>query len=278
MKKLIILLFWLPLVFFSQEEFSFELYFEDALGNKDTLVLGYDPLATDSIDVAFGEVNIVNQPWDSVFEARALNLTWNSNGLVFDSIINSSKKQISKHSSDIIIGVKTSNISDVTMTWNNQDFNYQSLHNYSYFSFPNDVVTPPNFIFLNDNQEYTMCANGFCDLAELNIDSETIHYFMLNFSDTNVLSSRELFFNKNQIIFPNPINKCANNGEISIIGLKVNEIVKAIIYDEMGKVILNIDANGLENGKLDVSTLSSGLYFIQLINGSNSEVIKLIVN
>ena len=54
----------------SAQEFSFELYFEDALGNRDTLVLGYDPLATDSIDVAFGEENIIAQPWDSVFEVR----------------------------------------------------------------------------------------------------------------------------------------------------------------------------------------------------------------
>ena len=54
----------------SQEEFSFPMIFEDAVGNKDTIVVGYDSLATDSIDTAFGEVDIVNQPWDSTFEVR----------------------------------------------------------------------------------------------------------------------------------------------------------------------------------------------------------------
>ena len=62
-------MFFLPLIS-SAQEFSFELYFEDALWNRDTLVFGYDPLATDSIDVAFGEENIITQPWDSVFEVR----------------------------------------------------------------------------------------------------------------------------------------------------------------------------------------------------------------
>lgn len=69
MKQLFFFLFFLPMIT-SAQEFSFELYFEDALGNRDTLVLGYDPLATDSIDIAFGEENIIAQPWDSVFEVR----------------------------------------------------------------------------------------------------------------------------------------------------------------------------------------------------------------
>jgi len=39
-----ILILFLPLSLIGQE-FSFSMYFEDAVGNKDTLVLGYDPAA-----------------------------------------------------------------------------------------------------------------------------------------------------------------------------------------------------------------------------------------
>ena len=70
MKNLIFLLLFFPLIGLSQPEFSFDLYFEDALGNRDTVTIGYDPQATDGIDAQFGEENIISQPWDSVFEVR----------------------------------------------------------------------------------------------------------------------------------------------------------------------------------------------------------------
>jgi len=52
------------------QQFSFEIYLSDGNGHSDTIVLGYDPNASDSIDAQFGEVDIVSQPWDTNFEAR----------------------------------------------------------------------------------------------------------------------------------------------------------------------------------------------------------------
>ena len=69
MKALFFLLSIFPLSIFCQE-FSFPIFFEDAKGNKDTIVLGYDQSATDAIDTLFGEKDIKNAPWDTVFEAR----------------------------------------------------------------------------------------------------------------------------------------------------------------------------------------------------------------
>ncbi len=71
LKKLLFIIFFslLSSSLFAQQ-FSFPLYFEDALGNKDTLVFGYDNTATDSIDANFGEIDIKNSPYDSSFEAR----------------------------------------------------------------------------------------------------------------------------------------------------------------------------------------------------------------
>ncbi|MCO5267558.1 MAG: hypothetical protein M9897_01530 [Brumimicrobium sp.] len=65
MKHMYLLLFMLVGVNgFSQiPEFEFQLYFEDAAGNKDTIALGYDPLATDSIDADFDEVDLTSIPW-----------------------------------------------------------------------------------------------------------------------------------------------------------------------------------------------------------------------
>src|SRR5690554_2703518 len=68
MKNLLLLLFLLSIGWgFGQQtpEFSFDLYFEDAAGNKDTITLGYDSNATDTINVQFNEVNILGQSIDT---------------------------------------------------------------------------------------------------------------------------------------------------------------------------------------------------------------------
>ena len=67
-----VLLVYFNLFCFSQQTAFFEttLYFEDAVGNRDTIVIGHDPDANDSFNPEFGEVDL-NMSWDSVFEVRA---------------------------------------------------------------------------------------------------------------------------------------------------------------------------------------------------------------
>ena len=47
--------------------------FEDAVGSRDTLLIGYDTSATDSIDVFFDEKNIIATEMDSIFGVRISN-------------------------------------------------------------------------------------------------------------------------------------------------------------------------------------------------------------
>jgi hypothetical protein len=49
------------------QEYSFPLYFEDAVGNKDTLNFGFDQSASFGVDENLGEANIIGQPYDSTF-------------------------------------------------------------------------------------------------------------------------------------------------------------------------------------------------------------------
>lgn len=60
-KKLFLLFFLIPGGLFGQQTpgFEFELYFEDALGNRDTIILGYDDSATDGIDIGFEEERLI---------------------------------------------------------------------------------------------------------------------------------------------------------------------------------------------------------------------------
>ncbi|MFZ4634671.1 MAG: hypothetical protein ACOYNO_10735 [Saprospiraceae bacterium] len=55
---------------FLEPQIKFKLYVQDAIGNKDSVTIGYDSLAYPGIDTAFGEVNLRYVPFDSVFEVR----------------------------------------------------------------------------------------------------------------------------------------------------------------------------------------------------------------
>ena len=50
------------------------MYFVDAVGNMDSLTLGNDITATDSVDAAFGENNIIFSPYAAGLDVRAGNL------------------------------------------------------------------------------------------------------------------------------------------------------------------------------------------------------------
>lgn len=76
------------------QDFSFEMYFEDALGNKDTLTFGYDPLATDGIDASFGEIDVSATPWSNDFEVRISDYNYMDGQYHTDTYDFYSKKQI----------------------------------------------------------------------------------------------------------------------------------------------------------------------------------------
>ena len=81
---------------FAQEEFSFVLHAQDAQGNHDSVIIGYDPLATDSIDAAFGESAMNNIPWNTVFDLRLVNLYFDEDTAI------THKKQIVEYDCDSV--------------------------------------------------------------------------------------------------------------------------------------------------------------------------------
>lgn len=53
-------------------QFQITLHFEDAIGNKDSIIVGYDQTASyDQLNPQFGEA-LIETPFDSVFEVRAM--------------------------------------------------------------------------------------------------------------------------------------------------------------------------------------------------------------
>jgi hypothetical protein len=89
MKNLFVLAFYCHslLLTAQQPQFIMPIWFEDAIGNKDTVWVGGDPNASyQNINAQFGEVAITT-PFDSVFEVRAVHTddsNWKTSEIVIE--------------------------------------------------------------------------------------------------------------------------------------------------------------------------------------------------
>ncbi|MFZ7169006.1 MAG: T9SS type A sorting domain-containing protein [Bacteroidota bacterium] len=270
MKKLLLLLFVTSQITFCKaQQFSFQMFFSDAIGNKDTITLGYDLTATDSIDTAFGETNIISVPLDTNLDVRITNAWFTYADAVYFHL----KKQIvfydcSLHNLNIQpINIVTQHW-PVTMTWNNSIFN-DSCNNGSVFTGINpagwwDTGCPSGLlqqVFLGDD---SITFNSNFDLGwfgYINSDGDSIPVFWQAFGDSTILTTGINELPQQCIsvkVFPNPgstyITVQANNsfGQLSLIS----------ILNSYGQIVLKTQ----QISRIDISELPDGIYFIKTEN------------
>ena len=257
------------------QQFSFQMYFTDAIGNKDTITLGYDLTATDSIDLSFNEINIISVPLDTSIDVRV------TDEFYFRTILGSvgtfhTKKQITYYNCTTF-PVKTQEIDihtkhwPVTVTWNNSLFK-DSCRNGSVFTSVNsggwwDVGSPSNlwrqvlpsngFVTFTSNS-----SNSFNNNYEyINSTGDTIPVFWQAFADSILLSLsvNELTASKAVIeIFPNPTSNSITIG----IPKSFGEISLIEFYNSLGQFI----SRSSQLSNIDITEFQSGLYFIKVTN------------
>ena len=280
MKQLFFFLFFLPMIT-SAQEFSFELYFEDALGNRDTLVLGYDPLATDSIDVAFGEENIIAQPWDSVFEVRISDYYYDNP--TFQPTSFNSKKGIFKkrtnHSYSTFpmqINIK-SNHFPITVSCDSSLFESQDKRGSLFTSVnPGGWFDTGGFLqrfYFTPTYQVELSPFQGCDACPFNfsyqLESDNIYVSWAAVADSFSMFAN-LQENKddvNNLTFsPNPVS---SNEKITI-----NAQGNYTIVDIQGKIVQN---GKVENNSVQLINVESGIYFFILENENAVYKTKFVV-
>lgn len=156
MKTSIAILFNLLILIpvFSQQTAFFEttLYFEDAMGNQDSLILGHDPEADsfgDEYDPQF-EAPIITEPWDSIFEVRATStafhpfMSWDliwlkkSISYVLDTSPTSSVSELEENNCYVYrgahrIGIYAKHL-PVTISWDQSAFDTSYCRNRAYIA------------------------------------------------------------------------------------------------------------------------------------------------
>ncbi|MFM6935958.1 MAG: T9SS type A sorting domain-containing protein [Flavobacteriales bacterium] len=280
MKNLILLLicfFWN--LSFSQT-FLFQMYFEDATGQKDTLTFGYDAAATDSIDASFQEMNIISQPWSNQFEARIAVFAQNfciGGEFATDPIAGLLKKQIKKEDCiDQIVSVSYVQLKNavypISITWDSTLFNDPCRSN--------SIITdwhPGGWfdVIIGNNPQYPTLLK---DLDSASFTHTETHHINGNQDTTDVLfvalgNIHQVFVGldeptNNMNIYPNP-----TTGVIHL-DLNGNQHLQSL-------TLVNLNGQRFETNvtsdQIDISGLSAGIYFLEvLFDSGKMEQIKVI--
>lgn len=275
MKKIYTLLFTITPFLGLNQTFEFKMYFEDSVGNKDTLTMGYDPTASDSIDANFGEINIINIPLDSVFDVRIsdeFNL-----GLGVDNQTFHTKKNIVYNNSCSNINVITLNIKannwPVTATWDSTLFNnscldgsvFNSMLNWFDVSGGSDLLV--EFLMLKDSVVFSS-NNIIGHSAFVNSNNDTISVFEIILSNPDYMSSVKENNFSSLTVYPNPFTNTLNfTFENNING-------KIMIYDVSGQLIYSENIQNKNLFTLNTTNLNNGVFFYQVIDVSTGTNLK----
>jgi hypothetical protein len=256
------------------QQFSFKMFFTDAIGNKDTLTLGYDTKGTEFIDLSFGEENIIKVPLDSNFNVRISDAFFSHGNATFQT-----KKQILPDSCDgwwfpvVTIDIKCKNW-PITATWDNLLFDTDCRKGSVFTSFhPGgwwDVVGFPSNLSrveLANQNSVTFTSNynpslGYdSNYAYINSSEDTIPVFWMAFGDMSILhlSVDELSVSENLMkVFPNPTSE-----KISIqIPIQFGTIKRIDIFSVLGQLV-KTTKNVID---INIAQLDKGVYFVGVAN------------
>lgn len=271
MKNLLFFTFLIAqLTLCNAQEFQFKMTFVDAVGNIDSLILGYDLAATDTLDSALSETNIIGTAYRSGLDVRAGNFWFQHNfgPGPFGQIPFETRKQIVPNTCGTGDFWSTIPIAEINIVsthfpikayWNKLLFNdncrkgsiFTSIHPGGWWDtggFREELLTEDSTIF-HQNQYYYL--NG----------TDTVNVYWAAFSDSSLLSLgvNELKSIKSSIsISPNPASELLTVG----IGKPFGEIDLVEFFNSLGQIVLF----SKQTNNIDIATLQNGLYVVKVTN------------
>jgi hypothetical protein len=261
------------------QEFSFKMYFEDSVGNKDTLTIGYDQNATDTIDSEFGEINIISIPLVSSLDVRISNEWHNRHYQNISGTFHTKKQIIEKKDCGVYYTVNCIDIFTdnwpVTVYWDSTLFGDTCLNGSLFTSvMPGGWWDTGGFReILQSNSSYSFNPNyPFFNeyYGYVTNNNDTIDVFWQTFGDSTILMMGIEESMSNELrIFPNPTS--------NIISFQFKEqdlqIENIRVFDINGKPqpITVVGKN------IDLTELANGLYFIRFTKSAGETITKKII-
>lgn len=268
MKTILIVIFSICLLNITNaQQFSFQMKFVDAIGNKDSITLGNDINASDSLDPVFGEINIISNPYSSALNVRAGNVWFQQNSFQeFGKSAFETKTQIVPNICGTgnfwsIFPVAEINIVTlhfpVKAYWNHTSFSNSCLNGSVLTSvhpggwwdtggFRDELKSTDSTTFYQ-NQYYFM--NG----------PDTVNVYWVALTDSTLLSLGENYLNRdiNSVkIFPNPASEFISIKSSNLFG-EINQVEFINIVGQTVKISKHFS-------NINIRELSNGLYFIKV--------------
>lgn len=242
----------------SAQEFQFTMIFTDTMGNTDTLVMGYDASASEGVDDQFGEVNIISEPWDSVFEVRITSKLRPTDQEPIEDY--EMERQIitidceENYPPTIEIDIKAIHW-PITAVWDQNLFKDSCNEGSVFTSVPLggwwDVGSPSDLwrvwlsetalVTFSDNVDDFDHSHINHNYAYLDSSGNVISAFWVGMGKENLgVSTRDQILYPDFTISPNPVG----NETIFIRGVKPVQVKQVEVLDRMGKVLFQ--TNNLE--------------------------------
>jgi len=257
------------------QEYCFPLYFEDAAGNKDTVYFGEASSATFGIDEQLGEVNLLNQPTDTVFEVFFTDAAFHTCYFDFDQIPTFiSKKQfvsLSKLYDWYELGMIARNW-PVTISWDQKEMeNYVAQKGCTYCNLflyswnpPNSLIGdvhccgnwPNDYTLLNNTSHVIVDKSNFCNYAAPLISKDSVNLFFIKYAS---------FTGTDEITTGNITCRYAPEEKAIIIDNNSDAKLSVIeVFDVHGRKLLTkcIENNQYNNIEIEANTLSKGAYIV----------------
>jgi hypothetical protein len=262
----------------STPEFSFVLYVTDALGNRDSIVLGYDATATDTADALFGDSNIANTAIDSVLDLRIIRRE------SFLSLDYQSKNAIFKYSCDSAFDINNGRSTaflmlrakqyPVTFSWNIQQFlgANNACHRGSFLTSSEIIMQYANLnipstfnTMLSNSGSYTTnYAASYIDYTTTMLNHgrvDTVFLMPFGFLDTAIeVGIDERRIAESLLVYPNPAKSYAD----VVVPTTAGEIAAVLVFDVQGQQISLPYSQAGERLSLNTSELAAGFYFCRL--------------
>lgn len=257
---------------------------EDAMGNKDSVVIGYDSEATYDIDPDFGEAAITT-PFDSVLEVRAMSALSFNNAL--SKVIIEYGQFIPAHnchSGPLIFIYVWSKYQPITVSWDSAYFlnnvcirgSFLSNHQIDEVTGPFDLDGFPPICACMANQSfYTFeltaeALSGLSPLVGIQREVEGLGVqaiYGLRFKPHMApdytpcywitTDTEEHIVVAPLAIFPNP-----SHGLVKIVGVDGASFDEVMVFDAMGQLV-HIVQRFIPSDEVDLSRLPRGIYQLQ---------------
>ena len=253
----------------AQAEFSFYLKVQDALGNRDSVLLGYDPAASILMDASFGEEDISAQAFNSALEIRSC--------LAQQPSMFHSKTQIvnwgcnnSLNYLQIAVSIYAKNY-PIRLEWDADAFSQANgpchtwttmVDDFTYFNFPLPSFRP-SFLALDSTRILDNAAGKYnytAALSDGNNGEVKVMYFA--WIEKDITGGGSTTFIQEKLLSAYEIN-LRNQWLTLTWDRPEDQPIKLELIDLLGRKNDLKEVRGYQSSKLDVSPLGRGTYILQ---------------